>query len=141
MMDAEVFLKRIQKIDELVKNKARDHARWVEIAEGLGSATIGERVQSTRNLHKGPDAIGNYIDIEREIHALEMERREILSVVERLPADSYAVIYDLYVAVKQYKEIAYDRKKSLDWVRYHRKKGIERLQSILDATESHAQPL
>ena len=143
-MNAEQYLDRIKKLESLVRARLIEHARLVEIAEGIGSATIGERVQSTRNLHKSADAIGKYIDIEREIHELEQERREILALIERLPADSYAVIYDLYVSAKPYKEIAYDRKKSMDWVRYHRKRGLIMIQTWLDEqtpTESHAQPL
>ena len=131
-MNAEQYLDRIKKIESLVRARLIEHARLVEIAEGIGSATIGERVQSTRNLHKSADAIGSYVDLEREIAEMEQERREILYTIERLPSAEYDVIYDLYVADKQYKEIAYERKRSMDWVRYHRQRGIDMIQAWLD---------
>ena len=131
-MTAETYLDRIKKIDAMIKNKLRDRARWVEIAEGLGCAAVGERVQSSRNLHRGSDAIGNYIDIDREIDALKQERQKIVEEVERLPSDEYDVIYMLYVQDCSMKEVSYLKKKSYDWVKAKKKRGLDILQGILN---------
>lgn len=66
-MTAEKYLEQIKKIDAIIVDKLNDHKRWVELATGLGGFSVGERVSATRNLHKGADAIGKYIDLEREI--------------------------------------------------------------------------
>jgi DNA-directed RNA polymerase specialized sigma24 family protein len=131
-MTAETYLDRIKKIDAMIKNKLRDRARWVEIAQGLGCAAVGERVQSSRNLHRGSDAIGNYIDIDREIDALKQERQEIIQTVERLPSAEYDVIYKLYVQDFSMKEVAYHNKRSYDWVKDKKRKGLDILQGILN---------
>ena len=131
-MTAETYLDRIKKIDAMIKNKLRDRARWVEIAEGLGCAAVGERVQSSRNLHRGSDAIGNYIDIDREIDALKQERQKIVEEVERLPSDEYDVIYMLYVQDCSMKEVSYLKKKSYDWVKAKKRRGLELIQAMID---------
>lgn len=131
-MTAEEYLDQIKKIDSMIKNRLRDHARWVEVADGLGGAFDGERVQSSRNLHRGADAIGNYIDIEREISALKRERQEIINTIERLPSTEYDLIYKLYVEDYSMKELAYSKKKSYDWVKFKKKRALMLIQSMLD---------
>lgn len=135
-MEAEVYLDRIKKIDSMIKNKLRDYARWVEQADGLGGAALGERVQSSRNLHRGADAIGNYIDIEREIAALKQERQTIIQTIEQLPAAEYDVIYKLYVEDYTLKEVAYHAGKSYRWVKLKKNHSLLLVQSLLDAQTS-----
>lgn len=134
-MKAIIYLDRIKKIDAMIRNKLRDHARWVGVAEGLGGASDGERVQSSRNLHRGADAIGNYIDLEREIEALKQERKEIINTIEQLPSTEYDLIYKLYVQDYTMKEIAYHFGKSYDWVKLKKKRALVLLQAILDDAE------
>lgn len=131
-MTAEQYLDQIKKCDAMIKNRIRDHARWVEIAEGFGGAAVGERVQSSRNLHRGSDAIGRYIDIEQEIEKLKEERLSIIRTIEKLPSLEYEVIYKLYVQDYSIKEIAYQMRKSYRWVRYRKEDGLIHLQIMLD---------
>lgn len=132
-MNAEAYLDRIKKIDAMIRNKLRDYQRWAEVADGMGGAALGERVQSSRNLHRGADAIGNYIDIENEIKCLRFEREAIITKIEMLPPDEYTVIYGLYVDGYSMKEIAYTEKKSYDWVKRKKREGLALIQSHLDA--------
>jgi DNA-directed RNA polymerase specialized sigma24 family protein len=131
-MNAETYLDRIKKIDSMIKNKLRDYARWVEVADGLGGAALGERVQSSRNLHRGADAICNYVDIEREIDALKKERQAIIQTIEQLPSTEYDVIYKLYVEDYSMKEVAYHAGKTYDWVKRHKRSALLMLQTFLD---------
>lgn len=131
-MNAETYLDRIKKIDSMIKNKLRDYQRWVEQADGLGGAALGERVQSSRNLHRGSDCIDTYIDLEREINALKQERQRIIDTIEQLPSAEYDVIYKLYVEDYTLKEVAYHFQKSYEWAKYKRKQGIELVQALLD---------
>lgn len=130
-MQAEQYLDRVKKIDAMIKNKLRDHERWVEVAEGLGGASVGERVQTSRNLHRGSDAIGNYIDIENEIAHLKQERQAIIQTIEQLPSTEYEVIYKLYVQDYTLKELAYHFGKSYDWVKRKKSNGLKLLQGML----------
>lgn len=130
-MTAESYLDRIKKIDAMIQNKLRDHERWVEAADGLGGASVGERVQTSRNLHRGADAIGNYIDIEAEILTLKQERQAIIQTIEQLPSAEYSVIYMLYVHDYTMKEIAFHKRKSYDWVKAKKKNGLALIQSMI----------
>ena len=134
-MTAEKYLEQIQKIDAIIINKLKDHKRWVEIAEGLGGFSVGERVQSSRNLHRGADAIGNYIDIESEIKALRERRQEMIDTIEKLPCDEYKVIYKIFVEGYMLKEIPSLFDKSYDWAKKTKRDALRNLQEILDKKE------
>lgn len=131
-MKAITYLERIKKIDSMIRNKLRDYDRWVGVAEGLGGASDGERVQSSRNLHRGADAIGNYIDIEAEIRSLRRERQEIIETIERLPSTEYDLVYRLYVQDYTMKEIAYQLGKSYEWVKLKKRCALRLVQALLD---------
>lgn len=134
-MTAEKYLEQIRKIDAIIINKLKDHKRWVEIAEGLGGFSVGERVQSSRNLHRGADAIGNYIDLESEIKALREKRQGIIDTIEGLPCDEYKVIYKIFVEGYMLKEIPSLFDKSYDWAKKTKRDALRNLQSILDKKE------
>lgn len=130
--NAEQYLDRIKKIDSMIKNKLRDYDRWVEVAEGLGGTATGDRVQASRNLHRGSDAIGNYIDIEAEICSLKRERQGIIKTIEQLPSAEYELIYKLYVEDYTMKEIAYQKGKSYGWVKLKKKSALQLVQALID---------
>lgn len=130
-MNAEQYLERIKKIDAIILNKKEDHQRWVEIAEGLGGFSVGDKVQSSKNLRQIPDAIGRYIDTEKEIKDLEQERQRIIKTIEGLPIDEYKVIYGIYVKGNAMKEIAYSLGRSYRWVQQRKNDGLKRIQAIL----------
>lgn len=131
-MTAEQYLNQIKKLDAMIRNKLKDYDRWVEVAEGLGGASDGERVKSSRNLHRSADAIGNYVDIENEVQSLKLERQAIIKTIEQLPTDEYDVLYKLYVQYYSRKEVAYHYGRSLDWVKTRKAKGLKLIQAVLD---------
>ena len=135
-MNAEKYLERIAKIDELIPSKQSRVDELREIAEGLGGFSSGESVQSSKNLQKQQDAIAKYCDLEREIKALESERESIIKTLERLPAYDYGVLSKLYAEKQSYKVIASYYKKSYDWVKWRRKTALGKLQAILDEEKS-----
>ena len=70
-MTAEEYLKQIKMIDAIIINKKKEYRRWKDIADGYGGGfSVSERVQTTRNLQRGSDAIIEYISIEQEISSL-----------------------------------------------------------------------
>ena len=131
-MTAEEYLGQVKKIDAIIKNKLRDHANWVSVAEGLGGASVGERVQTSRNLTQIPDAIGRYIDIEREIKKLKQERQAVIDTIEKLPTYEYEVIYMLYVQDVTLKEVAYHFGRSYEWAKAIKRKAIRHIQEVLE---------
>ena len=131
-MQAEKYLSRIILIDAIISNKKEEYNRCVKIAEGLGDFSVSERVQTSRNLHSGQNAIIKYIDIENEIKALEKERQAIIHTLEQLPPDEYKVLYKIYVNEHTLKEISYSAGKSYEWVKKVKQKALKRVQLILD---------
>lgn len=135
-MTAEQYLDRIKKIDAMIKNKQREHWRWEEVADGMGGASDGERVQASRNLRRSADAIGNYIDLEREIDALKQERHTIIQTIEQLPSTEYDLIHKFYVQDYTMKELAYHFGKSYDWVKAKKRRALMMVQTLIDAQTS-----
>lgn len=131
-MTASEYLSRVKKIDYMIRNKVEEHRHWESVASGLVGASLGERVQASRNLHKGADAIDKYIDIEAEIRALRQERQEIIGTIERLPTEEYDLIYRLYVKGESMKELAYHFGKSYDWVKRKKSYALKLVQAMLD---------
>lgn len=131
-MRAEEYLDQIKKIDAIITNKSEEYRRLVELATGLGDFSVTERVQTSRNLKQIPNAIAKYIDIEREIDELKRKRAEIIKTIEQLPSIEYKIIYKLYVKDYTRKEIAYEYKKSYEWVKTRRRRGLKLIQAMLD---------
>lgn len=131
-MDAVEYLEKYKKIDAVIANKLEQHRRWVQIAEGLGGASTGERVQSSRNLDQIPNAIVNYVYIEQEIAALKREQEGIVKTLERLPFEEYETLYMLFIGDGSLKDVAWYFKRSYEWAKRRKKSGLDRLQSLLD---------
>lgn len=132
-MNAEQYVKQINKIDALILNKKRQHQRWVDVAEGMsGGFSVGDRVQSSRNLYKTADAVARYIDIESEINALTEEKNGILATIEMLPEKEYRVLCAFYIEEQSLKEIAFEFDKSYEWVKKKKRRALSLLQGYLD---------
>ena len=132
-MTAEEYLGRIKKIDHMIRNKLEEQLHWQEVAGGLvGGASVGERVQTTRNLHSGTDAIDRCIDIEAEIRSLQLEWLAIMKTIEKLPTDEYRVVCSLYVKGDSMKETAYTLGKSYEWVKLKKRDALSRVQDLID---------
>ena len=131
-MNAEQFVKQIKKYDYIIANKVKEYQHWVDVADGMGGCSMGDKVQSQRNLHKGADAISKYIDIESEIKELRRKRQDILNTLQELDPIEYEVLYKIYLEDKMLKELCYDFNKSYAWVKNEKKKALKHLQEIID---------
>ena len=98
----------------------------------MGGFSVGDKVQSSRNLHKGADAISNYIDIEREIDELKKKRQELINTLQLLSPIEYDILYKLYIEDYVLKELASEFHKSYAWVKEKKRKALKHLQDILD---------
>ena len=131
-MTAEKYLEQILKIDAIILNKLKERKRWVDVAESMGGFSVSDRVQASRNLHRGADAIAEYIDIDREINELKKRKNEILGTLQQLPLDEYKVLYKIYVDGLMLKELPSQLDKSYDWVKKKKRVGLKLVQDIID---------
>lgn len=132
-MTAEQYLEQVKQYDVIIINRMRDYKHWVEVADSLGGFSVGERVQSTKNLQKGSDAIATYLDIDNEIKELRRKRQNIIDTIQALPYDEYDVLYKLYVEYNySLKVITVEKNRSYSWAKEKKKQGLEHLQEILD---------
>lgn len=134
-MTAEQYLEQIKKLDAIISNKKRDYERWANVADGLGDFSVSERVKTSRNLHRGSDAIIEYISIEGEIKALEKKRKGIIETLQELPCDEYKILYAIYVDGCMMKELPSRFHKSYDWVKWKKRKALDYVQQIIDKKE------
>lgn len=109
------FLNQLKKLDKLIENKLIEKEQWKSIAMGVTSGGESvlvkvngkhelqnmEKVQSSGNQQKMADAIVRYIEIEAEIDRyiddLINARKDVIEVIERLPAQEYDLLHKVYV--------------------------------------------
>lgn len=132
MTRAERYLERIKMIDALIRNKKREYMNYVNAADGMGGGSSGDRVQSSRNLHRGADMICSYVDIENEIRTLEHEKNDIIRTLEKLPCEDYDILHKLYVQYVSPKDIAFEYGMSYEWVKWRRKHALSILERLLE---------
>ena len=131
-MTAEQYLEQIKKLDAIISNKKRDYERWANVADGLGDFSVSERVKTSRNLHRGSDAIIEYISIEEEIKTLEKKRKGIIETLQQLPCDEYKILYAIYVDGCRVKELPSRFKMSNAWVKWKKRNALDHVQQIID---------
>ena len=138
-MNAKEFLRQIKKLDRLIENKLIEIQRWKDIANNTTANLTGERVQSSGNPQKIADAIGRYIDLEREINQdidkLVDTKKDVIGVIEQLNATEYDVMHKIYVQYLTFDEVAYACKHSRSWATTIHGRALKHVQSILDKRE------
>ena len=131
-MQAEKYLEQIETIDMDIAILRKEYARLFAKANSMGGFCAGERVQASRNLQRGAENIGEYIDVEREINALTAKKQAILDTIRRLPSKEYKILYRVYAEGAMLKVLPSEFKKSYSWVRWKKRKALEHLQILLD---------
>ena len=138
-MNAKEFLRQIKKLDRLIENKLIEIQQWKDIANNTTANLTGERVQSSSNPHKIADAIGRYIDLEREINQdidkLVDTKKDVIGVIEQLNATEYDIMHKIYVQYLTFDEVAYACKHSKSWATTIHGRALAHVQAILDKRE------
>ena len=135
-MTAKEYLKQIDKLDALIKNKLIEAQQWKDIAYGITAQMGGERVQSSGDQQKMASAIDKYVDIEREIDEhidrLVDLRNEVISTIEKLEKDEYELLHLVYVQHVSLKDAADQMNYSYSWVTWVHGKALLNVQRIID---------
>lgn len=136
-MKAKDFLQQLKKLDYMIQNKIYEKEQWKTIAMGTTAQMGSERVQSSGSQQKMADAIGKYVDMEKEIDriidALVDTRNDVLSVIERLNVTEYDVLHKRYVQYMSFDEIAAAYDRSTSWSTTIHGRALKKVQKILDA--------
>lgn len=135
-MGAIEFLKQLEKLDLMIKNKEIEKQQWRDVAKSTTAQMTGERVQSSGNPHKMSDAIEKYIDLEKEIdlliRSLIEKKREIIGVIENLSTLKYDILHKVYVQRLTLSETAEIYKRSYNWALNIHNNAIDDVQNIID---------
>lgn len=135
-MRAKEYLKRIRKIDLMIRNRLMERQQWLDMALSITAQSNGERVQSSGRQQKMADAIAEYLDIGNddngEIGRLKAERREIIATIEQLNITEYDLLYKVYVQQLSFQEVADSVDRSKDWVKTMHGRALQSVQQILN---------
>ena len=139
-MTAKEYLKQLDKLDMLIKNKLIERQQLRDMAYSVTAQMGGERVQSSGNQQKMAGAIEKYIDIEKEIDVLIDRfvdtKREICTTIEQLDAVEYDVLHMRYIQKKSYYEIAEAKERDYGWCTTIHGRALAHVQKILDGHDS-----
>ncbi len=138
MIKAKDYLKQVEKLDKMIKNKILEVKQWKAIATGsVTSSNDAERVQSSGNQQKMADAVCRYVALEAEIDSaidkLIDTKKDVINTIEKLPATEYDVLHKVYIQYWTLEMVADDYKKSYAWATSVHGRALKMVQNILDA--------
>ena len=136
-MNAKDYLRQVEKLDALIKNKLIEQKQWRDIALGITANMEGERVQSSGSQSKMADAVGRCVDMEAEIDRLVDilidTKKEVIQTVEQVQNPTwYKVLHMRYIQFKDLQEIADHYGKEYGWATTTHGRALKHLQEILD---------
>ena len=126
-MTTKEYLSQAWRVDRMVNAKLKQVRTLRSHAELASSVISGMPVSGTRNTHRMEDIIVKLLDLESEINAdidtLVELKRDIITVIKRIPNDEYRELLELrYLAFLPWSEIAHDMRRSQDYIfELHRK--------------------
>lgn len=137
-MEAKAFLRQVEKIDSIIKNKLIEQQMWRDIALGITANMDGERVQSSGAKSKMAEAIEKCVDMEAEINGLIDKliaaKQEVISTIESLDSPiEYDVMHKIYIQYMDFQEVADYYGKDYGWATTTHGRAKKKVQDILDA--------
>lgn len=136
---AQIFLKQVEKLDTMIRNKLIEKEQWKDIALGITAHSEGERVQSSGSKQKMADAIDRCIDMDNEIDELIDRlvdvKREVSSVIEQLNATEYDVLHKIYIQYLSLYDVADMKGKTYSWVTTVHGRALQNVMNILNERE------
>lgn len=136
---AQNYLKQVEKLDTMIRNKLIEKDQWRDIALGITSHSEGERVQSSGSKQKMAEAIDRCIDMDEEINQLIDRlidlKRDVSSVIEQLNATEYDVLHKIYIQYLSLYDVADMKSKTYSWVTTVHGRALQNVLSILNEKE------
>lgn len=136
-MEARQYLEQVSKINKLIENKLIEKVQWKSIAEGTSASASGERVQTSKKLHKMEDAAIRIVEIENEIDILIDKfidiKQEIVGTIEQVnDAIMYDILHKKYIQGMSFEEIGLACSYSKETIKWKHKKALRIVQNILN---------
>lgn len=139
-MDVHEFLEMPKKIDTMIRNKWAEVEMWREIASSTTGKITGDRVQSSRNPYKMEGAADTYMNIEQEITddiaELIQKKKDVISVIEQLPAARYDLLHKIYIQFMTLKAAAIACGMSYTSATTEHGRALQQVQKILNEREN-----
>ena len=136
MEKAKDYMRKIEKINKMIRNKMIEVQQWKDIATSCSAKLSRERVQTSKKADPMADAICEYTDLEQEIKkdidGLIKERMQIVHTIEQLNVEEYNILHRVYVQGKTLKEVAAEEKKEYSFAAALHGKALKHSQDILE---------
>ena len=134
---AKDFLRRVEMIDSIIKNKLIEQRQWKDIALGITANMEGERVQSSGSKTKMADAIDKCVDMESEIDSLVDSlidhKRKVIATIEQLDSPTeYRLLHERYIQYIDLKDIAEKWNKEYTTITTTHGRALAHVQEIMD---------
>ena len=133
-MTAKEYLKQVEKIDLMIKNKLIEREQALALALSVTSHLTPDKVQSSSSQQKMAEAVERYVSLETEIDNCIDElfdtKKEIISKIEKLEARYYDILHKVYIQYLEYKDIAKQCDRSYSWVSMMHDKALQQFEEM-----------
>ena len=149
-MTAQDFLERLKKLPKIIENSELQKRNWEDRAKSTTSGGVSvnlknrrtgeqevhnvEKVQSSSGGDTMAVAVASYVDLERKIEALKVEKAEAEAIIEKLPPKQYDVLYKFEILEFTLYEIADLLRISYSSASKLHSKALKNLQKLLEST-------
>lgn len=135
---AQVFLERVEMINEIIPNKLIERQQWQDLALSITANMDGERVQSSGTKSKMADAVERCHDMEGEIlgavNKLIAEKQKAVSILEELENPmEYKILHKRYIQYIDLVDIAVELNMEYTNVTTTHGRALKHVQEIMDA--------
>lgn len=136
-IQAELFLKSVEKLDAILENKLIEQMQWKEVALNISANIGGERVQSSHCPSKMADAVIKCVAMEDEIaecvDKLIAEKKKVIGVLEQLYSPTeYRILHMRYIQYISLSDIAERLNREYTWVTTTHGRALKNVQKIID---------
>lgn len=136
-IQAELFLKSVEKLDAILENKLIEQMQWKEVALNISANIGGERVQSSHCPSKMADAVIKCVAMEDEIaecvDKLIAEKKKVIGVLEQLYSPTeYKILHMRYIQYISLSDIAERLNREYTWVTTTHGRALKNVQKIID---------
>lgn len=137
-MSAEQYLIQVGKLDELINAKIAERDRLVALATNITASPMDGMPHSNTGTvsQKMQDAVVNLIMVEQELTKLIDQyveyKKQVVSTLEKLPANEYGVLHRFYIRYMTLEQIAEEMGYCKQQIWRIKKKGLNNLENVIE---------